>query len=86
MGRAEGGVEWVVTTAKTKRWHNANDRVYSGYDVHMYPQWANIPLQDLDRCVYQILTAVRFRAFHWHNFTSPEFARLAKGTLEKQIS
>ena len=23
----------------------------SSYDVHMYPQWANIPLQGLDRCM-----------------------------------
>ena len=49
MGGACGGV--VVTKAEAKKQDGANSRVWSGYDVHMHPQRANIPLQSLDKCV-----------------------------------
>ena len=49
-------VGWVVAKAKTKKQDNANGRVrFSSYcDVHMYPQWANNPLQGPNRCVLTV--------------------------------
>ena len=57
------GVVWVVITAIIKNWNNTNGRAKIGYDVHMYSQWANILLQDLEICVltvkeYQVDTAI----------------------------
>ena len=42
------GVGWVVVKAYTKKQDDTNSRV-SNYDMYMYPQRANIPLQVLDR-------------------------------------
>ena len=54
------------------------------------PQWANIPLQGLDRCVPTMGATssphCQIRAIHWHHLTSCEFTWSAKGTLEKQTS
>ena len=52
-----------MITAITKNRNNTNGRVKIGYDVHMYSQWANILLQDLEICVltvkeYQVDTAI----------------------------
>ena len=56
----------------------------------MYPQWANIPLQGLDRCVLTVgaVSGPRCQivALHWCHFTSLELTWLAKSTLEKQTS
>ena len=71
------GVGWVVAKAKTKKQDNTNSRVYSGYDVHIYPQWANIPLQGLDRRVLTVVAIAgshcQIKALHWHHFTSCDF-------------
>ena len=48
--RAHG--EWVVAKAKTKKPEDTNKIVE--FDVHMYPQRANIPLQGLDRRVLTV--------------------------------
>ena len=47
-GGKGSGMGWVVEKAKTKKQNDTNSRVESGYDIHMYPQWANISLQGLD--------------------------------------
>ena len=54
MGWVGGhGVRWVVGKVKTRK-QNQNTQMV-GFAVvmmfHLYPQWANIPLQDLDRRV-----------------------------------
>ena len=38
----------MVEKAKPKKQDDTNSGVLRGYDVHMYPQRANIPLQSLD--------------------------------------
>ena len=75
-------VGWVVATAKIKKWDDGNGRVQSGQYVHMYSQWANIPLQGLDGHALTIEAISSphcwFRAYHWHYFTSCEYTWLAK--------
>ena len=44
-----GGIEWVVVITKAKKQDNANGIVESSYDLHIYLQCSNIPLQGLDR-------------------------------------
>ena len=51
MGGKGVRVGWVVAKVKTKEQDNTNSRIWSGYDVHMYPQLANIPLKGLYRHV-----------------------------------
>ena len=51
MGWKSAGVECVLAKAKKD---DTNDRFHSGYDIHMYPQWVNNPLQGLDRCVLTV--------------------------------
>ena len=47
-------MEWVVATAKAKKRDDTNGRIKSGYDIHMYPQWLNNPLQGLNRHVLTV--------------------------------
>ena len=76
------GLGWVVAKSKTKKQDNTNGRAYSGYDVHMYPQWVNSPLQGLDRHTLTVETIsgihCQIRARHWHLFTICEFTWSAK--------
>ena len=63
VGRKGTEVRWVMAKASTKKQDDKNGKVWSGYVVHAYPQWANNPLKGLDRCVltmgaiYQVSTA-----------------------------
>ena len=53
VGGKGTGVGWVVAKDKTAK--NGKDcRVLRGYDVHIYPQSANIPLQGINRCVLTV--------------------------------
>ena len=80
-----GGVGWVVAKSKTKKQDNANGRAYSGYDVHMYPQWVSNPLQGLDRHILTVEAIhCQIRARYWHHFTSCEFTWSVKSIVEKQ--
>ena len=78
-------VGWVVAKTKTKKQEYTNGRVWSGYDVHMYPQRANIPLQSLDRCVLTVGALsgphCQIGVLHWCHFTGHEFTWSAKSTL-----
>ena len=38
-----------MAKAKSKKQDDTNSRVQSGYDIHVYPQKANIAPQGLDR-------------------------------------
>ena len=58
MGGKGVRVGWVVAKVKTKMQDNTNIRVWSGYDVHMYLQWANIPLKGLDRHVLTVKPSI----------------------------
>ena len=48
-------------------------------DIHMYSQWANNPLQYLDRQVHVLTVGAllgphwQCRAIHWHHFTNHNF-------------
>ena len=81
------GVGWVVAKAKTKKQDNTNGRARSGYDVHMYPQWANNPLQGLDKHILTVEAIsgphYQIKALHWHHFTNCEFTWSAKSTPKK---
>ena len=48
------GVGWLVAKAKTKKQDDTNSRVWSGYNIHMFLQRANILLQGLDRQVLMV--------------------------------
>ena len=60
-GRIEEG--WVVAKAKTKKQDDTHSRVWSGYDVHMYPQ-------GLDRCALTVgaISGPHYKigALYWH--------------------
>ena len=83
-------VGWMVAKAKTKKQDDTNSRVASEYDVHMYPQRANILLQGLNRhgLTVEAISGphCQIGAVHWHHITSREFTWLVKSTLEKQNS
>ena len=49
VGWVWGWSGWVVAKLKQKKQDDTNGRVWSTYDVYMYPQKANIPLQRLDK-------------------------------------
>ena len=51
-----------MAKVKTKKQNDTNDRVWSGYDVQMYSQWVNIPLQVLNR---HVLTVGAISGFHF---------------------
>ena len=48
----------------------------------MWPQWASIPLQGLDRCILTVMTMSglhsHLRLLHWHDFVSGEFTIVDK--------
>ena len=73
--------------AKTRKQDDTNSRVQSSYDVYMYPQRANIPLQGLDRCALTVGAIsgphCQIEGLHWYHFTSCGFTWLAEGTLKK---
>ena len=52
-------------------------RVLNGYDVHVLPQKANIPLQCVDRCVLTVGAIsgphCQIGALNWYHFTSHGF-------------
>ena len=60
------------------------------YDMYMYPQRDNIPLQALDKCALTVGATsgphCQTGVLHWHHFTSHGFTWSAKSTLEKQTS
>ena len=66
---------------------DTNSRVLSSYDMYIYPQRVNFPLQDLDRSALTVGTISGPKLeTSWCHFTSRGFAWLAKSTLEKQTS
>ena len=81
-------VGWVMAKTKTKNQDDTNIRVQSGYDIHLYPQRTNIPLQGLDRCALTMGAIsgphCQIGTLHWHHFTSCGLMWVAKSTLEKQ--
>ena len=52
----------VVAKPKAKEEDETNARVQSVYDVYMYPQWVNHPLQGQDR---RVLTVRALSALHY---------------------
>ena len=64
------------------------DRVKIGYGIHKYPQWTNIPSQDLSSHLLTVVAIAgphcQFRTLHWHHFNNCEFTWLAKFTLENR--
>ena len=46
--------------SQSKDPNNMNGRVQSGYDVQKHPQWASVPLQDLDRHIRTYFTSLKF--------------------------
>ena len=69
---------WVVAKAKTKKQGDTDGRTRMAiHDAHMYAQWTNNPLQDLDRCVLMVKAIsgpyCQFRTHYWHHFTSCAF-------------
>ena len=76
---------WMVAKVKTEKQEGTNSRVYSGYDVHMYPKRTNVPLQALGRRAVTVGAIsgphCQIVALHWHSFTSHGFTRSAKSTL-----
>ena len=77
-----------MAKAKAKKQDDTNSRVESEYDIHMYPQRANILLQGLNRrgLTVEAISGPQCQigAIHWHHITSREFTWLVKSTLEKQ--
>ena len=71
MGGKSVGVGWLVAKTKTKKQDDTNGRVYSGCDIRMHPQRANIPLQGLDGYLLTMAAIsgphCQIRALHWHH-------------------
>ena len=58
------------------------------YDVHMYPQRTNIPLQSLYRRALKVSAILglhyQIGIFHWHYITICGLIRLVKGTYSRK--
>ena len=84
------GVWWVVEKAKKEKQHDTKRRAQSGYDIHMYPQRADVSLQGLYKRVLTVGAILgphcQNGALHWCHFTSIGFTQTTKSTLEKQTS